>query len=150
MIYQLHCSIKNLNTIFSILGYNVSGIRMDCYKIQTENENTYRNTIKLISTNYILEKRKYNTEISISSINTYNNEGDFISYIPKDNWESCCLVENKKDIWIPSTFINLINMFPDEYFGELIIQDDGKIEFRVKDEIESLFDDKNIITKFLI
>lgn len=151
MICQLHCSIKNLYTIFSILGNNVANIRLNCCKLAIEDE--YVNRIKLISTGYILEKRKYNTEIVVSSINTYSPDDEkiLISYEPGDSWNACCEVfQDKKDLWIPSTLQHLINMFPDEYIGEIFIKDDGRIVFIVKDSLETLFDNKNIMAKFLI
>jgi hypothetical protein len=134
--------------MFSILGLNAQSIVLNCSK--KSEEDSYKNTIEFISQNNILKKKLYQTKISFSSINIYNKEDELISYSPCDNWGSYCFVEKAtKNRWIPSTLINIISLFPDDYQAEVTVEEE-KIKFIVKDKIKKMFDDKNIVTEFLI
>lgn len=151
MICQIHIPIKNLRPIFQILGNQVQQIWLNCSKEQfgSEEENSFLNKIELKAVGNILSKQTYKTRINLGSINTHNQNGELISSIPNDNWGSCIITtESQKDIWIPSTFSSILEFFPDEYFGEIFFSKKNQLKFVVKDSIDTLFDNKNIIVEF--
>jgi len=150
MICQIHAPIKSLRAMFDILSHNVQQIWLNCSKEQfgSEGENSFFNKVELNAIGNILHKQPYRTHINFGSINTYNNE-ELISSTPNDNWSACIIViENQKDIWIPSKFSQILDYFPDEYIGEFIFYKNKKIKFMAKDSVDILFDKKNIVTEF--
>jgi hypothetical protein len=143
--------LKALVTIFSILTEN-SATKIELTSINSkidQEQDTYKNGIIFRSTGRI--EKTYTAKIITSSLNIYDNNNNLIASEPEDSWGSCCIVKNDiKDVWFPRSFVNFLLLFPEEYFSEIYIYEDDSIRLVIKDKIENLFDNKEIMAEFFI